>query len=51
LIRAGLKSEERYLVQIEGRHQESYQNRMDEVIHMHEHQKFVSVFVGPVPVS
>ena len=40
-----------YLVQIEGKHQESYKDRPDEPIHMHPHMKFVSVSTGPTPVS
>lgn len=40
-----------YLVEIKGQHKESYQNKMDEFIHMHEHMKFVSVYIGPTPVS
>lgn len=51
ITNAGLNPEERYLVEVKGRHQESFQNRMDEPIHMHEDQKFVTVFTGPVPVS
>jgi hypothetical protein len=48
---AGIKPDENYLVEIEGRHRESYQDKPDKPIHMHEHQKFVSVFTGSVPVS
>jgi hypothetical protein len=40
-----------YLVQIEGRHQISYQGKPDEEIHMHEKMRFVSVSTGPTPVS
>jgi hypothetical protein len=40
-----------YLVQIEGRHQESYQGKPDEPIHMHDKQKFITVATGPTPVS
>lgn len=48
---AGLNPDERYLVEVKGHHQESLKDKMDVPIHMHEHQKFVTVFTGPVPVS
>ena len=48
---AGINSGENYLVEIRGRERKSYQDRPDELIHMHEHQKFVTVFTGSVPVS
>lgn len=51
LTNAGLKPEERYLIQVEGKHQTSYKDKPTEQIHMHEHQKFISAFLGPVPVS
>jgi hypothetical protein len=40
-----------YLVQIEGQHQESYKDKPDEPIHMHEKMQFVSISTGPTPVS
>lgn len=40
-----------YLVQIEGTHQVSYEGKLDEPIHMHEKMKFVTLAVGPTPVS
>lgn len=40
-----------YLVEIKGKHQESYQNKPNEPIHMHHHMKFISVFNGPTTVS
>ncbi len=48
---ANIKPDENYLVEIIGHHRESYQNKPEEPIHMHEHQKFVTVFTGSVPVS
>ena len=51
LTSAGLNPAERYLVRIEGKHQESYKDRMDEPIHLHENEKFVTVFTGPVQVA
>lgn len=40
-----------YLVQIEGNHKESYLDKGTEPIHVHEHAKFISVRIGPTPVS
>ena len=40
-----------YLVEIRGRERISYQDRGDEPIRLHQGAKFVSVFVGPTPVS
>ena len=51
LQNAGLDPATHYLVEIKGQHKESYQNKMDETIYMHEHMKFVSVFNGPTTVS
>jgi pyruvate/2-oxoglutarate dehydrogenase complex dihydrolipoamide dehydrogenase (E3) component len=51
IIAAGLNPAERYLVEIKGKHQESYKDAMDTPIHMHEGQKFVTVFTGPTQVA
>ena len=51
ITKAGLNPEERYLVEIQGKHQVSYKDKMDEPISLHENQKFVTVFIGPVPVA
>lgn len=48
---ARIKPDENYLVEIKGRNRESFQGRENEPIHMHENQKFVTVFTGAVPVS
>jgi hypothetical protein len=48
---AGLDPNERYLVEIQGKHQKSYKDVMNEPIHMHEGQKFVTVFTGPTQVA
>ncbi|HEY6000542.1 MAG TPA: hypothetical protein VI078_14745 [bacterium] len=48
---AGIKPGDYYLVEIKGRNRDSFQNREDVAISMHENQKFVTVFTGPVPVS
>lgn len=51
LDKAGLSAETHYLVQIIGHEQKSYKDRPDVEIHMHEHMKFISVFIGETPVS
>lgn len=51
LQRASIDPATHYLVQIIGNKQESYQNKPNEPIHMHEHMKFISVATGPTPVS
>ena len=51
IINAGLDPSERYLVEIQGKQQKSYKDAMDEPIHMHEKQTFVTVFSGPTPVA
>jgi len=51
LNNAGLDSTQHYLVLVHGHHQESYQNKADEQIHMHPNLKFISVFTGSTPVS
>lgn len=48
---AGIDSATNYLVQVEGRHQVSYQGRGEERIRVHEHEVFVSVSTGPTPTS
>ena len=51
LNNAGIDPATHYLVQLEGNHRESYQNRADATIHMHQHMKFISISIGPTPVS
>lgn len=51
IINAGLNPDERYLVKIDGRHQVSYKDNMNDPIRIHEKEKFVTVFTGPVPVA
>ena len=51
MVNAGINPDENYLVEIRGRHRVSYKDKPNDPIHMHEGQKFVTVFVGPVPVS
>lgn len=50
LTNAGLNPAERYLIELRGAEQVPYKNPAVEV-HMHAHAKFVSAFIGPVPVS
>ena len=51
LQKAEIDPENNYLVQLEGNHQESYEDKMEEPIHMHEKMKFISVYTGETPVS
>ena len=51
IANAGLNPAERYLVEIRGNHQVPYKDKMDDPIKLHENQKFVTVFTGPVPVA
>lgn len=51
LGKAGLSPDNYYLVQIKGHEQESYKDKPDQEIHMHNHMKFISVFTGETPVS
>lgn len=48
---AGLGTNDHYLVEIEGKHQESFKGQGGTEIHLHERSKFISVFVGPTPVA
>jgi len=51
LQNAGIDPASHYLVQIEGNHRTSYQDKPNAEIHMHQHMKFISVSTGPTPVS
>jgi hypothetical protein len=51
LANAGIYASSHYLVQIEDHHRVSYQGMPSELIHMHQHMKFISVSTGPTPVS
>jgi len=50
LSNAGLKPAERYLIELKGKDQVPYKDPTT-LVHLHEHAKFVSAFIGPVPVS
>ena len=47
----GLDPTQYYLVLVQGQHQESYQNKTNDPIHMHPNLNFISVFTGSTPVS
>jgi hypothetical protein len=40
-----------YLIQLKGKHQESYKDRPDEPIRMHNHMEFITGSLGPTTVS
>jgi len=47
---AGVNPAERYLIELRGDEQVPLKN-LDEEVHMHEHMKFITAFIGPVPVA
>lgn len=51
LTNAGIDPNTHYLVQIHGNSKISYENKPNEIIHMHQHMKFISISTGPTPVS
>ena len=51
LVAAGIDPESYYLVHLSGHERTSYKDRPDEPIHLHEHEKFVSVYMSSTPVS
>lgn len=49
---AGLNANERYLIELKSdRKQVSYKDSMDTLIHVHQHQEFITASLGPTPVS
>ncbi|MHB8459725.1 MAG: hypothetical protein ACYDAK_02915 [Candidatus Limnocylindrales bacterium] len=48
---ASIDPQAHYLVQIEGRHRESYQGKEDTLVHIRDDAKFITVSTGPTPVS
>lgn len=48
---AGLDPAQRYLIELRGKDQESYEGRMGTEIRMHEKMKFITAGIGPTPVS
>jgi hypothetical protein len=51
LTLAGISPDSYYLVEVNGKHQVSFQNKLDETVNIHEKAKFVTVSTGPTPVS
>ena len=51
MLRSGIDPASNYLVEIRGKHRESYEGRPDEPIHIHEGLTLVSVFTGAKTVS
>lgn len=51
LLNAKLDPAQRYLIEIHGKEQVSYKDKPDSTVHMHEHQKFITAYIGAVPVS
>ena len=50
MIKAGLDPDERQLVRVKGKHQESFEDP-DQQITVHEGEKFITVSTGNTPVS
>ena len=51
LKNAGKDPASHYLVLLEGNTQKSYEGKSNEIIHMHQHMKFISLSLAPTPVS
>ena len=47
----GLDPASHYLVEVQGRHQNSYQGAGDGIIRVHNNQVFISLSTGPTPTS
>lgn len=50
LRRAGLDPQNHYLVELRGANQIDHKD-LDEQLHIHEKEQFISVFTGPTPLS
>ena len=50
LVHAALDPANHYLVELRGYHQIDLKN-LDERVHIHEKEEFISVFTGPTPLS
>jgi hypothetical protein len=48
---AGIDPAQNYLIEIEGHHKKSFKDEPNKEIHMHNHMKFITNFIGPKPVS
>lgn len=51
MSKAGIDPDQNYLEEIIGGTRKSFKDSPDAQIHIHEHQRFITVYVGPVPVS
>ncbi|MHB8812489.1 MAG: hypothetical protein ACYDAE_04410 [Steroidobacteraceae bacterium] len=51
MSKAEIDPDQNYLEEIIGGTRKSFKDSPDAQIHMHEHQRFITVYVGPVPVS
>ncbi len=51
LEKAGIDPATCYLVRVHGQDQDSFRDHMDEPIVMHPHLTFISVCLGPTPIS
>lgn len=47
---ASIDPAERYLIELVGKNQRPLRD-LDEVVRMHERMKFITAFIGPVPVA
>jgi hypothetical protein len=50
LSQAHIDTNSHYLVEIRGKNKISYENKPNELIHMHQNMKFISISTGPTPV-
>lgn len=47
---ANLDPDTHYLIELKGAHQDPLKD-LDQTVHLHENQKFISVYTGETPVS
>lgn len=50
LENAGVNPTERYLIELRGKEQFPLRD-LDATVHINEHLKFITAFIGPVPVA
>ena len=50
LTNAGVNPNERYLIELHGKEQVPLRD-LDATVQIHEHLKFITAFIGPVPVA
>lgn len=51
MTNAGVDSATNYLIELQGAHQESYKDKPNQLIKMHNNLKFITNFTGPTGVS